>query len=226
MKMNSKNILGALALSFLSVTFAAENKAAAPRACCVTNLAAQKPLSDKSLYQTDSTWTTDDNRRIKLATLAGKPVVLTMFFASCEYACPVLANDMRKLEAALPAESRANVNFVLVTFDTERDTPAALKKYRKTRDIPAGWTLLTATPDDILELAALLGVKYKKDARGQFAHSNVITILNQAGEVIRQQTGLNTDPAESVRAIQKLLVVDCLALRLAGEVFKFSADDD
>jgi protein SCO1/2 len=197
-------LLAAFAFNLSLSTNAADTKSAKPT-CCATNIAAAKPLSDKSLYQIDSRWTTDDNKEIKLASLAGKPVVLTMFFASCEYACPLLANDMRKLEAALPAELRTNVSFVLVTFDTERDTPAALKKYRKTRDIPASWTLLTATPDDILELAALLGVKYKKDARGQFAHSNLITILNPQGEVARQQIGLNTDPAESVATIQKLL---------------------
>lgn len=197
-------VLTAFVIIFTTRANAADTKSAKP-ACCTTNLAASTPLSDKSLYQIDSTWTTDDNKQIKLASLAGKPVVLTMFFASCEYACPILANDMRKLEAALPAELRTNVNFVLVTFDTERDTPAALKKYRKTRDIPASWTLLTAKPDDILELAALLGVKYKKDARGQFAHSNLITVLNQDGEIARQQIGLNTEPAESAAVIQKLL---------------------
>jgi protein SCO1/2 len=196
-------LLAVFAFNSFSSARAAE-KSAKPT-CCATNLAAQKPLSDKSLFQIDTTWTADDNKQIQLASLAGKPVVLTMFFASCEYACPILANDMRKLEAALPAELRTNVNFVLVTFDTERDTPAALKKYRATRDIPANWTLLTAKPDDILELAALLGVKYKKDARSQFAHSNVITILNPAGEIVRQQNGLNIDPTDSAATLKKLL---------------------
>ena len=60
-------------------------------------------------------------------------------------------------------------------------------------------------PDDVLELAALLGVKYKRDARGQFAHSNVITVLDANGEIVSQQIGLNGDAAPTATAVQKLL---------------------
>lgn len=172
-------------------------------ACCAPELHKGK-VTDASLYQVDSTWTNDAGKQIKLSSLAGRPQVVTMFFASCEYACPILAHDMTKLEAALPDAVRTNVGFVLITFDSERDTPSALAKYRKTRSIPEHWTLLTAGPDDILELAALLGVKFKKDARGQFAHSNLITILNSEGEIAAQQVGLNRDPSETAKLLKEL----------------------
>ena len=61
------------------------------------------------------------------------------------------------------------------------------------------------TADDVLELAALLGVKFKKDARGQFAHSNVLTVLNPGGEVVHQQVGLNQAPHETVKQLHRLL---------------------
>jgi protein SCO1/2 len=172
--------------------------------CCAREIQKGK-ISDKSLYQVDSTWTTDAGKQMTLSSLAGRPQVVTMFFTSCEYACPILANDMKKLEAALPDAIRTNVGFVLVTFDSERDTPNALAKYRKARSIPEHWTLLTAGPDDILELAALLGVKFKKDTRGQFAHSNLITVLNSEGEIATQQVGLNRDPLETAKLLKELL---------------------
>jgi len=56
----------------------------------------------------------------------------------------------------------------------------------------------------VLELALLLGLKFKADANGQFSHSNVITILNAQGEIIHQQTGLNQDIRETVRILQQL----------------------
>jgi len=91
------------------------------------------------------------------------------------------------------------------TLPTARDTPGALADYRHTRHLPAErWTLLRGRPDDVLELAALLGIKYKEDARGQFAHSNVITILNSQGEIVQQRIGLNQDIQETVRLIQQL----------------------
>ena len=167
--------------------------------CCAKPVAAERPVSDRSLYHLDSSWTNDAGAALKLGALGGRPLVITMFFAKCEYACPVLVHDMKKVEAALPENVRTNIGFVLVSFDTDRDTPAALAEYRKNHELPANWTLLRGTPDDVLELAALLGVKFKKDVRGQFAHSNILTILNASGEVIHQQIGLNQDIGETVK---------------------------
>ena len=174
--------------------------------CCATNAeTATAPPSDRSLYQLDSSWTNDASAALKLASLGGRPQVVTMFFAKCEYACPVLVHDMKQVEAALPENVRTNVGFVLVSFDTERDTPAALAEYRRNHELPANWTLLRGAPDDVLELAALLGVKFKKDARGQFAHSNILTVLNTGGEVAHQQIGLNQAPDETVKQLTQLL---------------------
>ena len=60
-----------------------------------------------------------------------------------------------------------------------------MRQNRQTHALSAeSWTLLHGEPDDVLELAALLGLKFKEDANGQFAHSNVITILNAQGEIV------------------------------------------
>ena len=59
-------------------------------------------------------------------------------------------------------------------------------------------------PDDVQELAALLGVKYQEAADSQFAHSNVITLLNAEGEIVRQQIGLGQDIGPIVRELGKL----------------------
>ena len=85
------------------------------------------------------------------------------------------------------------------------DYERALAAYRLTHALPAdNWTLLHGEPDDVLELAALLGLKFKEDANGQFAHSNVITILNAQGEIVHQEIGLNQDINETVRILRQL----------------------
>lgn len=173
--------------------------------CCAKPVESAQPTSDRSLFQLDSTWTNDKGADLKLGALGGRPLVITMFFAKCEYACPVLVHDMKKVEAALPEDARGKIGFVLVSFDSERDTPAALAEYRTIHVLPANWTLLRGGSDDVLELGALLGVKFKKDARGQFAHSNILTVLNAGGEVARQQIGLNQSPDETVKQLLQLL---------------------
>ena len=193
-----------LAAILLALVGLATSCTTAPResACCTTNLAPAATFTDKSLYQLDSTWTNDLGHPFQLGELRGRVQVVAMFFASCTYACPIVVHDLQRIEASLPTEIRGRTSFALITIDTERDTPAALHAYRVTRKLPADrWTLLRGAPDDTLELAALLGVKFKREASGQFAHSNLITVLNEQGEIIHQLTGLNQDISETVKQI-------------------------
>jgi len=169
-------------------------------ACCAEEKPSA-PLSDRSLYQLEGKWINDSAQTTTLTTLRGRPVILAMFFASCEYACPVLVHDMKRLLAALSEDVRPNVQRVLVTFDTTRDTPPALRTFRERMELDSTWTLLTSTPADVQELAMLVGVKFKQDARGQFAHSNLITLLNAEGEIIHQQAGLLGDVSAAAKVL-------------------------
>jgi protein SCO1 len=198
-------LLSALVSHEQTVRAAESNTNSSGRSCCA-RIEAPAAFTGKSLYQTESEWTADDGRRIKLGGLAGRPQVVVMFFAHCQSACPIIVNDLRRIEAALPPDQRARVGFTLVSFDPKRDTPAALAEYRKIRGLPADrWTFLCGRADDVLELAALLGVRYQEDANGQFLHSNVITLLNSNGEIVSQQTGLNSNPHAMIRQIEQLV---------------------
>jgi protein SCO1 len=194
--------LALLALLILSVVVAAAGEK--PACCSKKEHPAAAPLPDRSLYQIDSSWTNDAGVALKLTALRGKPQVVSMFFATCQFTCPVLINDMKRIEAALPENVRTNLGFLLVSFDTERDTPEALASYRAVHKLPPNWTLLRGGPDDVLEFANLLGIKFKKDLRGQFSHSNVIAVLDENGEVTEQLIGLNRDVTETVAAISRM----------------------
>jgi len=76
--------------------------------------------------------------------------------------------------------------------------------------------LLHGEPEDVLEISALLGVKFKNDKRGQFAHSNIITILNAEGEITHQQIGLNQEPEASLDAIKTAIKAASTALPASG----------
>lgn len=178
---------------------------AAEGCCCAaekTATAAATKLTDRSIYQLDASWTTDAGQPFKLAELLGRPVVLAMFFTSCGYACPRIVNDMTQIEQSLSSAARDQTVFVLASFDDERDTVATLRAYREQHELAAKqWVLLRGAPGDIRELAAVLGVKYKKDAAGMFSHSNLITILNGEGEIVHQRVGLEGGLAEAARAV-------------------------
>lgn len=203
-------------LAFLLAAFAFANLAPAGEpakpACCAADKppccaadstvpAAAVKLSSRSIYQLESKWTNDAGQSVQLASLNGRPVVLAMFFASCEYACPIIVSEMQRLRETLPAALHEKTQFVLVSFDAGRDTPAALKAYRERMNLGDAWTLLHGDEAAVQELAMLLGVKYKQDAKGQFSHSNLITVLNAGGEIAQQRAGLQGDVSGLAQAV-------------------------
>lgn len=177
-----------------------EKPAPKPDACCAAMENAT--FSKSSIYQSDGTFTDDAGKPVALGSLRGRPVVLDMFFASCGYACPLTVSDMLAIQARLPAERRSQAVFVLVSFDTARDTTEVLAKYRAQHGLDGQWIVLRGDDDAVRELAALLGVKYKQEADGMFSHSNVITLLNREGEIVHQRQGLKggIDEAAAVLA--------------------------
>ena len=175
---------------------------AADCGCAASRAATDAAYSDHSIYQLDATWTTDAGQPFTLGELRGRPVVLAMFFTSCGYACPRIVDAMTQIQQTLPVAVRDQARFVLVSFDDERDTIAALHDYRTVHELGAqSWILLRGAPGDIRELAAVLGMSYKKNALGQFGHSNLITILNREGEIVHQRAGLEGGLAEAARAV-------------------------
>jgi protein SCO1/2 len=171
---------------------------------CCRELPASAPFTDRSIYQLESKWTSDVGREVRLGILRGRVQVVAMFFTTCESSCPVIVDDMKNLQQALPEKLRDKVDFLLVSFDSERDTPEVLHAYREKMRLPTEhWTLLRGGTDDVRELAALLGVNFQKDARGQFMHSNIITVLNGEGEVVHQQAGIRAEALPTIQAIER-----------------------
>lgn len=178
--------------------------------CCPAALKGAKlaSLPDRSLYHLEGAWTVHTGTPATLATFAGKPTLLTMFFASCGYACPILIEDVRALINSLPQDLHDDFNVVMLSFDTERDTPEALAKFARERRLPAPpWSLLHGDADVVLETSALLGVNFRKDTEGNFAHSNIITLLDANGVIVHQLEGLRADASPLKAALQKELAV-------------------
>lgn len=174
--------------------------------CCSSDMDDdEEEFSDESIYQLESEWTNQSGKEVELEEFKGKPVVFTMFFASCNYACPILVYDMKKIESKLSPEELKDYQFVLVSIDPERDTPQALNEYAKKFNLDTNrWSLLTGDKDDVLELAAVLGFKYKQEEDGQFSHSNLINIINEKGEVVFQHVGLNKDISLAAEKLTEL----------------------
>ena len=158
--------------------------------------------TENSIYQVDSQWQDQSGKKHQLKSLGGRIQVVTMGYTTCKYACPRLLADMRLIESGLPEEIAAQTGFTFISIDPETDTPARLTEYRKENHLDsARWTVLTGDAGSVQELAVVLGIQYRKVGGKDFAHSNLITILDANGEVIHRQKGLAADPQDTIKAI-------------------------
>lgn len=162
-------------------------------------------LSDLSIYNLPSVWTTQDNTKIELKELKGDVVVIVMIYTSCKAACPRLVADMRGIERQIPQAKKNNVKMVLVSIDPETDTPERLKEFSVENEMESDqWVFLTGSKSDTREFAAALAVNYKQISPMDFSHSNIISVFDQGGELAYQQEGLGVNNKETVAKIIEL----------------------
>jgi len=172
-------------------------------ACCASAGPAREP-SGKSIYENASLWETDAGEKIKLADLAGRPQIAAMFYSSCHVACPVTIETLKEIERRLPRDSRSKVGFLLITFDPEADTPAALRSFRKMQRLSARWALLRGAAGGTKSVADELGVSFEKGSY-RVVHSSGIVLLDSEGKVISRLEGLHPPVADFVEAVKAAL---------------------
>lgn len=164
-------------------------------------------ITGESVYNLTSTWLEPDSAQLQLADLRGKPQVLALIYTTCQAACPRIIADMRHIESELGSAAE-QVGFLLVSINPTRDTPARLDTFARENGLDLNrWTLLYGEAPQVRELAAILGVRYNKTTPLDFAHSNIITVLDNGGEIVYQQDGLDADPNDTLGEIKEHLDV-------------------
>ena len=153
-------------------------------------------LPANSVYQLPLPLTDQDGRASTLADWRGKPVMITMFYSSCQFVCPRIVEALKKTEASLVPQ-HAKPPVLMVTLDPARDDTATLKAMAEERRIdPKLWTLARTDARNVRKLAAMLGIQYRELPSGEFNHSSVIVLLDAEGRVVGKTSTLGeADPA-------------------------------
>ena len=152
------------------------------------------------------TLTAQDERRLSLADLRGKVVVLTFIYTACADTCPLLTAKMASLQERLGADFGARVFFVSVTVDPERDTPAVLKGYGAAHGARFdGWAFLTGTPAEIRDVGRRYGIFAKKTGRGDVDHTFLTSVIDPRGVLRVQYMGVRFEPAELLTDVRSVL---------------------
>ena len=179
-------------------------------ACASLALAASpavKPLPPDSLYQLALPLTDQDGRTADWRSLRGKPRVVSMFYTSCQYICPLIVDSGKAIEHQLSAAERGRIGIVLISMDPARDNPATLRKVFDKRQLDESrWLLASPPAADVRAVAGLLGIRYRQLADGEFNHSSALVLLDAEGRIVArtEQVGSKPDP-EFVAAVRKAI---------------------
>ncbi|HLX17255.1 MAG TPA: SCO family protein [Bradyrhizobium sp.] len=166
---------------------------------------AAEPLPGASIYNLTSSWTNQDGKRVTLESLRGEPVVVAMGYTRCKDICPMIVADMVAIEDRAKEASLKGIRFAFFSLDSINDTPERLTAYANDHGLePAHWTLFQGDEKAVRELAAVLGVRYRRDASGGFDHSAIITILDADGKIVVQQPDVQANTEEMVKKLTTL----------------------
>lgn len=162
----------------------------------------QAPMVTDSLYNTKIHFLNSEGQSIPFSSLRGRPVVISMAYTGCNYTCPMVIAQMQNIEKRAIVKGKTDVQFVVVSFDHERDKPPILSQYAKKRSLSDRWSLLTSVSGKESRLIAnLLGIKYQKTSNGEYDHSFIISVLDSEGVIKAQQIGANEDPEKLLEGL-------------------------
>ena len=165
---------------------------------------AQNLLAD-SVYHAQVTLVDQDGHKVSFGHYRGRPLLVSMFYTSCPYACPATIETLRRTREELPPDVGGKLPVLLVSFDSRHDTPEVLKAAAREHGIDdPHWTLAHAEASDVRTLAALLGIRYRELPEGGFNHATVLILLDREGRIAARTDRLGAVDPQFVAAIREL----------------------
>lgn len=168
--------------------------------------AAVDKVPSDSVYHLQAPLIDQDAKAFDFSSLRGKPRLVTMFYTSCPYMCPLIIDTARMTERALDDSQRARLSVLMISFDAKRDDPAALKSQVEKRNIDSRrWTLARTDAAHVRKLAAVLNIQYRQLDDGEFNHSSVLILLDAEGRIAARSEIMGKPDPEFIAAIKAVL---------------------
>lgn len=143
---------------------------------------------------------------------AGSPLVMGFIYTHCPDICSFITANVGKVYEEMSGGE--NVQFALVTFDPERDTPEVLKTYAQAFDMDREpFQFLTASPEVIDAFMSRVSVRtqesYSRDLEdGErmyfISHSDKILLIDQNSRLIFDYGGSMTPINIIIEDLEKL----------------------
>lgn len=129
-------------------------------------------------------FTNQNNETITNADYKDKVYLVEFFFTNCPTICPVMNENMVKLQNQFMKVDRFAI--ASITIDPDTDTPEHLKEHAEFLGATMkNWHFLTGTEDAIFDLSKKfnLYVGRNNDAPGGFEHSGLFALIDKEGNI-------------------------------------------
>lgn len=159
---------------------------------------------DQDLTRTHNTFLNQDSVEVQFPEIIkNKITLLAMVYTHCPDICPMTTHNMHLVDQRLPEELRQKINYIVITFDPNRDTPNVLKRFAEIRDLSFNnWTLLSGDEKNTNEVMLKFGIKAipadsAYDENGELSynviHTDRISLIDQEGRLRANYKGSTAD---------------------------------
>lgn len=142
----------------------------------------------------------------ELATLRGRPLVVSMIYTSCYHVCPLITRNLAET-VGIAREALGDDAFSVITvgFDWAVDTPERMRMYAAERRIDdPTWHFLAGDGATIAALSGNLGFQFFATAKG-YDHLSQTTVVAGDGRIYRQVYGQDLKPPDLVEPLKELV---------------------
>lgn len=139
----------AMGLFYTQKTLAGVASNSDPTTTTPKQLAVRKRLQER--YFPNVPLITQDGKKVHFYDdlVKDKIVVISIFYAHCQEACPRINRNLEKVQEMLGDRMGRDIFINSITIKPEQDTPHELKQFAKTFHAGPGWTFVTGHPDDV-----------------------------------------------------------------------------
>ena len=159
---------------------------------------------DQDLTRTQNSFLNQDSVEVQFPEIIkNKITLLAMIYTHCPDICPMTTHNMHLVDQRLPEELRKKINYIVITFDPNRDTPNVLKRFAEIRDLSfKNWTLISGDEKNTNEVMLKFGIKAipsdsTYDENGELSynviHTDRISLIDQEGKLRANYKGSTAD---------------------------------
>jgi len=177
---------------------------------CVKNFPLDKDLTKKSYSLVNQ-----NGKKVTFpSVINGKTTVIGFIYTHCPDICPMTTHNIYLTQQQLEKDGIQNINYVLLSFDPDRDKPEVLEKFAKLMELNLNsWKLLTGDKSIVTNLLRRFEVRaiptdssYSEDGELSYSmmHTDRIALIDKESKLRKYYPGSKLKIPELVNDIKKL----------------------